>query len=30
MISNFQNRIDVLQSVMQRIDDVKQIKQLTL
>jgi septal ring factor EnvC (AmiA/AmiB activator) len=30
MISNFQNRIDVLQSVMERIDDVKELKQMTL
>ncbi len=30
MISNFQNRIDVLQNVMERIDDVKQLKQITL
>lgn len=30
MISNFQNRIYVLQSVMERIDDVKQLKQMTL
>lgn len=30
MISNFQNRIDVLQSVMERIDSVKQLKQTTL
>ena len=30
MISNFQNRIDVLQSVMQRIDELKQFKQMTL
>ena len=30
MISNFQTRIDVLQNVMERIDDVKQLKQLTL
>lgn len=30
MISNFQNRIDVLQNVMERIEDVKQIKQMTL
>ncbi|MGJ8593644.1 MAG: hypothetical protein ACSHXF_13920 [Aquaticitalea sp.] len=30
MISNFQNRIDVLQNVMERIEDVKQLKQMTL
>ncbi len=30
MISNFQNRIDVLQNVMERIEDVKQLKQITL
>lgn len=30
MISNFQNRIDVLQNVMERIEDVKHLKQLTL
>lgn len=30
MISNFQNRVNVLQSVMERIDDVKQLKQTTL
>ncbi len=30
MISNFQNRIDVLQNVMERIDEVKQLKQMTL
>lgn len=30
MISNFQNRIDVLQNVMERIDEVKQLKQITL
>jgi len=30
MISNFQNRIDVLQNAMERIDDVNQLKQMTL
>ncbi|MEZ4802732.1 MAG: hypothetical protein R2797_08150 [Gelidibacter sp.] len=30
MISNFQNRIDVLQNVMERIDEVKQMTQITL
>ncbi|MEO6348452.1 MAG: hypothetical protein ABIO60_11150 [Aquaticitalea sp.] len=30
MISNFQNRIDVLQNVMDRIADVKHLKQTTL
>jgi len=30
MISNFQSRINVLQHVMERIEDVKQIKQMTL
>lgn len=30
MISNFQNRIDVLQNVLERIEDVKHLKQLTL
>lgn len=30
MISNFQNRIDVLQNVLKSIDDVKQLKQITL
>jgi flagellin-like hook-associated protein FlgL len=30
MISNFQNRVDVLQSAMERIEDVKQFKQTTL
>ena len=30
MISNFQNRIDVLQNVMERIADVKHLKQTTL
>ena len=30
MISNFQNRIDVLQNVMERIGEVKQLKQMTL
>ena len=30
MISNYQNRINVLQNVMERIDDVKQLKQTTL
>ena len=30
MISNFQNRIDVLQNVIERIQDVKQLKQMTL
>ena len=30
MISNFQNRIDVLQNVMERIDEVKKLKQMTL
>jgi septal ring factor EnvC (AmiA/AmiB activator) len=30
MISNYQNRINVLQTVMERIDDVKQLKQMTL
>lgn len=30
MISNYQNRINVLQNVMERIDDVKQLKQTTI
>lgn len=30
MINNFQNRIEVLQSVMQRIEEVKQLKQMTI
>ncbi len=30
MISNFQNRIELLQNVMERIEDVKHFKQLTL
>lgn len=30
MISNFQNRIDVLQNVMKSIEDVQQLKQITL
>ena len=30
MISNYQNRIDVLQNVVERIDEVKQLKQITL
>lgn len=30
MISNFQNRIDVLQNVMKSIEDVQQFKQITL
>ena len=30
MISNFQSRIDVLQNVMERIEDVKSLKQITL
>jgi hypothetical protein len=29
MISNFQNRIDLLQNVLQQIEDVKQLKNLT-
>ena len=29
MISNYQNRIEVLQSVMERIDAVKELKQMT-
>ena len=30
MISNFQNRIDVLQTVIERVDAIKQLKQMTL
>ena len=29
MISNFQNRIDLLQNVLQKIEEIKQLKQIT-
>ena len=29
MISNFQSRIEVLQNVLQKIEEIKQLKQIT-